>query len=101
MSLAFHVAPPAWAVLPVLAACLLGGLGLGALYFRTLWWSTRRFGVDGSLTTAVALMAGRFLALGAVLFLASLAGAAPLLTMALGLLIARFAVVRRVRISAP
>lgn len=101
MSLAFHHAPPEWAVLPILAACLVAGIGLGALYFRTLWWTTRRLGAEGRLATAVALMAGRFVALGGALFLASLAGAAPLLTMALGVLVARFVVVRRVRAVTP
>ena len=97
MSLAFHHAPPDWAVLPILAAFLVAGIALGALHFRTLWWITRRFGAEGRVTTAVALTVGRFVVLGAALFLASLAGAAPLLTTALGIVLARFAVVHRVR----
>ena len=101
MNLAFNHPPSEWAALPIPAVCLIAGTGLGALYFRTLWWTTRRFGEDGRATTAVALMAGRFVALGGVLFLASLAGAAPLLTMALGILVARFVVVRRVSAVAP
>lgn len=101
MNLAFSHAPPEWAMLPILAACLIAGTGFGAVYFRTLWWTTRRFGADGRVTTTIALMAARFVVLGGVLFLASLAGAAPLLTMALGILVARFAVVRRVRATAP
>ena len=101
MSLAFNHAPPEWAMLPILAACLVAGIGLGALYFRTLWWTARRFGADGRVTTVIALTAGRFATLGGALVLASLAGAAPLLTIALGILVARFAVVRGVRAVAP
>ncbi len=101
MSVAFHYPLPGWAALPVLAACLTLGMVVGALYFRSLWWTTRRFGADGRVTAAVALMAGRFVLLGGALFLASLAGAAPLLTMALGIVVARSVVVRRVRATAP
>jgi F1F0 ATPase subunit 2 len=100
VSVAFRHPPPEWAVLPILAVCLALGIVVGALYFRTLWWTTRRFGANGRMTAAVALMAGRFVLLGGALFLASLAGAAPLLTMALGILVARYAVVRRVRAPA-
>lgn len=101
MSIAFHYPLPEWAVLPILAVCLALGGAVGALYFRSLWWTTRRFGADGRATVAVALMVGRFVLLGGALFLASLAGAGPLLTMALGILVARSVVVRRVRAAAP
>ena len=101
VSLAFNHAPQEWALLPILAACLVAGIGLGTVYFRTLWWTTRRFGAEGRVTTAIALIAGRFIVLGGALILASLAGAAPLLTMALGILVARFVVVRRVTAVVP
>ena len=55
----------------------------------------------GALATTIALMIGRFALLGGLLTLASLEGALPLLAMALGVLIARFAVMRRVREAAP
>jgi hypothetical protein len=42
-------------------------------------------------------MVGRFALLGGLLTVASLQGAMPLLTMALGVFIARFAVTRRAR----
>jgi NhaP-type Na+/H+ or K+/H+ antiporter len=100
MSLAFNHPLPEWAPLPVLAACLVAGIALGAAYFFTLWRSARLLGEDGSATAAVALMAGRFALLGAALFLASLLGAGPLLAAALGVLIARFASMRRVRAAA-
>ena len=86
---------PAWAVLLGLGAHFGIGFGLGILYFRSLWWSTRR--LAGSMAAIIALMIGRFALVGGVLALASLEGALPLLTMALGVLAARFAVVKRVR----
>ena len=46
-------------------------------------------------------MIGRFALLGGLLTLASLEGALPLLAMALGVFIARFAVMRRIREAAP
>ena len=46
-------------------------------------------------------MIGRFALLGVLLTLASLEGALPLLVMALGVLIARSVVMRRVREVAP
>jgi F1F0 ATPase subunit 2 len=88
---------PAWAVLLGLAAHLGAGFALGLLYFRSLWWSARRFGDCRNLTAIIAQMIGRFALMGGVLALASLEGALPLLTMALGVLAARFAVVNRVR----
>jgi hypothetical protein len=92
---------PAWAVLLGLAAHLGVGFGLGLLYFHSLWWSARRAAGRGSLVATIALMIGRFVLLGAVLTLASLEGALPLLTMALGVLAARSAVMNRVREAAP
>ena len=71
------------------------GLALGRLYFHGLWRTRaprrrRRHGGD------VALMIARFGLLGALLTLASLEGAAPLLALTLGVLIARRAVMRGV-----
>lgn len=93
-------ADSAWAIGLLLAAYLAGGIALGALYFRSLWWTARRFG-DGSRAIAtIALMVGRFALLAGVLVAVSLEGAMPLLTTALGIFIARFLVVRRVRLAA-
>ena len=86
------------AVPPILLAV---GIGLGVLYFRSLWWNTRLFARGGRPTTTIAVMLGRFALLGAVLALASLEGAMPLLVLTLGILIARCAVMRRVREAAP
>lgn len=84
-----------------LGAHLAAGIGLGVLYFGSLWWSARRFADAGRLRATVALMAGRFALLGGALMLVSLEGAGPLLMTALGILVARFAVMRRVRQAAP
>ena len=78
-------------------AYFVGGVVAGALYFTSLWWSTRRFAQGGRMIATVALMIGRFLLLGGVLVLASLQGALPLLLMTLGIFLARFVVTRRVR----
>jgi F1F0 ATPase subunit 2 len=91
---------PAWAALVGLAAHLAAGFALGILHFRSLWWSARRFGERGSLAAVIALMIGRFALIGGVLALVSLEGALPLLTVALGVLVARFAVTKSVQEAA-
>jgi len=101
MNLARFDALPAWAMVLCLGAHLAAGVMLGVLYFRLLWWTTSRFASGGPATTTIALMIGRFAVLGGVLTLASLEGALPLLIMALGVLIARSAVMRTVREATP
>ena len=76
---------------------LAAGIGLGVLYFGSLWWNARLFARGGGLSATLALMAARFALLGGALMLVSLEGAGPLLTTALGILVARFAVMRRVQ----
>ena len=76
---------------------LAAGIGLGGLYFGSLWWNARLFARGGRLSMTFALMAGRFVLLGGALLLISLEGAGPLLVTALGILVARFAVMRRVQ----
>jgi F1F0 ATPase subunit 2 len=73
------------------------GIVAGLLYFGGLWWNTRHFAEGGSTRTMILVMIGRFTLLAGLLTLASLQGAIPLLAMTLGILIARFAVTRRVR----
>jgi F1F0 ATPase subunit 2 len=80
-----------------LAIHLAAGIGLGLVYFQAIWWNARQFAEGGRLTTTIGLMVGRFILLGGILFLVSLEGALPLLMTALGVLIARFSVMRRVR----
>ena len=88
-------------LLPVLAAYFAAGILAGWVYFRSLWWTANRLGTDGRITSAVAVIGVRFAMLGGLLCAASLQGAAPLLAMALGVLLARFAVLRRFRVAAP
>ena len=76
---------------------LAAGIGLGVLYFGSLWWNARLFARGGRLSTTFALMAGRFALLGGALMVVSLEGAGPLLMTTLGILVARFAVMRRVQ----
>ncbi|CAN5467399.1 hypothetical protein BH10PSE18_BH10PSE18_51970 [soil metagenome] len=97
MTLPVFPAGSAWAIGLLLAAHLLGGIALGALYFRSLWWNTQRFGEGSRVITSIALMVGRFVLLAAVLVCVSFEGAMPLLTTALGIFIARFFVTRHVR----
>lgn len=85
---------PAWAMFLSLGAHLAAGIALGAFYFRAVWRSARLFAQGGRAATIVVLIAGRFAVLGGLLALASLEGALPLLIMALGVLIARSAVLR-------
>jgi F1F0 ATPase subunit 2 len=84
-----------------LAAHLAAGIALGILYFRSLWWNVRRFADGDSLFTTIALIIGRFVLLGVLLTSVSLEGALPLLMLALGVLVARSVVMRRVREAAP
>lgn len=91
---------PTWAVAAGLATHWGTGFWLGFLYFRGLWWSTRRFSGRRSVLAILALMVGRFVLMGGVLGLAGLEGAMPLLTMALGVLVARSAVVNGIRKAA-
>ncbi len=91
---------PAWVVL-VFAIHLGVGFGVGIVHFRSLWWSARRFAEQGGVTTIITLMICRFALIGGVLALASLEGALPLLMMALGVVVARFAVTKEVREATP
>ncbi|MEO6091720.1 MAG: ATP synthase subunit I [Novosphingobium sp.] len=84
----------------LLSAWLFAGLAAGAAYFASIWWSARRFADGGRLTMTIALSLLRLAALGGLLALASLQGAGPLLAMALGVVLARFGVMRRMRESA-
>lgn len=77
------------------------GVLLGLLYFQCAWWNARQLASGGRVSTTVALGLGRFVLLGLCLAFASLEGALPLLTMALGVLIARPMVMRGVREAAP
>lgn len=101
MMLPVFPADSAWAIGLLLAAYLAGGMALGALYFRLLWWNARRFGGGSHVATSIAWMVGRFALLAAVLVGVSFEGAMPLLMTALGIFIARFFVMRQVRNEHP
>jgi F1F0 ATPase subunit 2 len=73
------------------------GIGAGVLYFAGLWWNARLFAEGGKTRTMILIMIGRFALLAGLLTLASLQGAMPLLTMALGVFVARVAVMRGVQ----
>ncbi len=87
---------PGWAVALGLMACFTGGVGLGTAYFRCLLWSAGRFAAGGRVSVTAGLLLGRFVLLGGALMLASQLGALPMLATALGVLVGRFVVMRRV-----
>jgi F1F0 ATPase subunit 2 len=89
------------ATLASVGAHLAAGIVAGVFYFRSLWWTARRVSLGGRVTATLAVMVCRLALIGGLLTLASLEGALPLLVMALGVLIARFAVMRRVREAIP
>jgi F1F0 ATPase subunit 2 len=77
------------------------GIVAGIGYFGCLAWNVRLFAEGGSVTMTIVLMAGRIAVLGGLLVLTSHQGALPLLMMALGVFIARFAIIRRVMAVQP
>ena len=83
-----------------IAGDLAGGTMLGILYFGSLRWSVSRFIGGGGVVRTIALMVLRFIILGTVLTLASLAGPMHLLIMTLGVFIGRSIVIRRTREAA-
>lgn len=84
----------------VLAVHLALGFGLGWVYFNLVWGSARQFAAGGRTALSILLILARIGALAAVLVIASLEGAGPLLATALGLVTARPIVMRRHREAA-
>jgi hypothetical protein len=80
-------------VLPALPFLSLG-LAAGALFFALLRWNTSLYMHGGSVATAVCVQIVRVAAMGLLLFMTASHGALPLLSTALGLLIARPFVLR-------
>ncbi|WP_454918888.1 N-ATPase subunit AtpR [Xanthobacter sediminis] len=72
-----------------------GGLAAGAAYFATLWWNTQLYLSGGRALLAILIQAARFALLLVALAALALFGALPLLMGAVGLLIARTLVLRR------
>ncbi len=81
----------------LLAAHLVGGVGVGWFYFRAMWWSVGRLAGGTPTRAALVAIVVRFALLAAVLTLVSREGAAPLLAMAAGIIAGRFVVLRQVR----
>lgn len=73
---------------------LVAGAGLGLAHFASLHWVAQRYAGGGALA-ALAVQLARFAVLIAALLGLAKVGAAALLSGAVGLLVARFFVVRR------
>lgn len=105
MSVVASADPAVWAaVVSVVVSVVLhlaAGAGVGAVHFGGLWWNARLFAAGGRMATAIAVALGRFAVVGGVLVVAARDGAPALLATALGLLIARALVMRRVWGTAP
>lgn len=84
-----------------LALYCAAGIAAGTLYFVCLWWNARQFAERGGTWPAILLLLGRIALIGCTLTLAARQGAMPLLVMALGVFIARFAVMRGLRAAVP
>lgn len=97
MSISLADILPTGVQLLVVAGDLAGGIMLGLVYFGSLRWSVSRFIGEGGVVRTIALMILRFIVLGGVLTLASLAGPLHLLVMTLGVLIGRSFIIRRTR----
>ncbi len=84
-----------------LIGCLALGLAIGGVYFASMWWSAELFATGGRVPLAIALTAGRFASILAVLALVAIRGGAlPLMITALGVVIARAVAMRRVKAMA-
>jgi hypothetical protein len=81
----------------VTAGFLALGFAAGALHFALLRWNVALFAARGALGRALALAALRLGVTGAVLLLAVLQGAWPLLLVAAGMVLARPAMLRVLR----
>ena len=79
----------------------MAGVVAGTLYFVCVWWNARLLATRGGTWFTILALLGRMLVLGCMLALAARQGAMPLLLMALGVFIARFAVMRGLRTAAP
>lgn len=88
---------PSWFTVASIAVHFGAGLLLGILYFYGVWWNARLFASGGRVGTSILVMLSRIALLVIVLTLASFEGALPLLVMALGVLLGRFIVMRRLR----
>jgi F1F0 ATPase subunit 2 len=70
------------------------GVVAGVVFFRALRWGARLLVEGGPVSTVFALTLGRFLLVGALLFLAARQGAGPLMAASVGIFVGRFFVMR-------
>lgn len=91
---------PTWFELAGVAGGLVAGTALGILYFHNLRWSVSSFAGDGRAGMTIVLMVLRFVVLGGLLTLVSLAGPMHLLVVTLGLFVGRSFIIRRTRETA-
>lgn len=101
MNLSVHDSWAAVAFAALLAAYVVAGAGVGVIFFRALRWGARVLVEGGSVSTAFALTLGRFLLVGALLFVAAREGAAPLLAASVGVFVGRFLVMRSMELETP
>ncbi len=85
-----------------LIGCVVLGVIAGGAYFGAIWRSAELFTSGDRLPTAIALVAGRFALILVVLATVAIRGGAlPLLATAVGIAVARLAVMRRLNATAP
>lgn len=96
-----HHAVTGWAVAPLLAGHLGAGVVAGMLYFRALRRATDDFAAGSGAARALRMGAGRLAGLAGVLLLAAQEGAGPLLCLAAGVMLARFAITRAAMMRLP
>ncbi|MCE7027739.1 ATP synthase subunit I [Jiella avicenniae] len=99
--MAFDVALPEWTVVAGLPLCLLAGVALGLAHFGALWRQAQALAGKVRPSRAAAEVLARFAVLVAGFVAASLLGAGPLLALALGVMIGRWLVMRRVERADP
>ncbi|MEY9180561.1 ATP synthase subunit I [Bradyrhizobium sp. USDA 313] len=97
MSISLLEIPPTAIQVLAISADLAAGVVLGLVYFGSLRWTVGRFTGGGGVVRTIALMVLRFIVLGAVLTLTSLAGPLYLLAVTLGVFIGRSLILRGTR----
>ncbi|MDR3375930.1 MAG: ATP synthase subunit I [Ancalomicrobiaceae bacterium] len=90
-----------WPDLAVLGAWASLGFVVGAVYFRALWRTTLWLTEAGHGAATAALTVLRLALLVGSLVVATLQGPLPLMATALGLIVAKIVVVRRVKGTTP
>lgn len=80
---------------PLIALHLAGGVVLGIVFFRALWWQTLLFAQGAAVSKIVMVMALRLALLTGLLALASMEGTTMLISMASGVIIGRQLTIRR------